>query len=221
MNSLIELRNLYKEYRTSDLRQECLRDLSMSIPDGSFTAITGRSGTGKTTLFRILSGLDHDYRGTYLLKGKDVSHLSEEEWLKIRRENTGVIFQDFNLISILTVAENALLGVQLKGKACETTKLDEVLASLELLDKKDKFPGQLSGGEKQRTAIARVLLQDPDLILADEPTGNLDPQTSETVFALLQDLHAKGKTILLVTHDLQLAARTERVLVLEDGKVHV
>lgn len=96
-----------------------------------------------------------------------------------------------------------------------------MLASLELLDKKDKFPGQLSGGEKQRTAIDRVLLQDPDLILADEPTGNLDPQTSETVFALLQDLHAKGKTILLVTHDLQLAARTERVLVLEDGKVHV
>lgn len=176
---------------------------------------------GKTTLFRILSGLDHDYSGTYLLNGKDVSHLSEEEWLKSRRENTGVIFQDFNLISTLTVAENALLGTQLKGKACETTKLDEVLTFLELLDKKNKFPGQLSGGEKQRTAIARVLLQDPDLILADEPTGNLDPQTSETVFALLQNLHAKGKTILLVTHDLQLAARTEKVLVLEDGKVHV
>lgn len=215
----IELKNICKEYITGDVKQKCLTDCSLSVEQGEFLAIIGRSGTGKTTLFRILSGLDRDYTGTYLMDGKDVSSAAEDEWLALRREKTGIIFQDYNLISTLTVAENVLLGAQLKGKPCSMQELESILASLDLLDKKDKFPDQLSGGEKQRTAIARVLLQDPDLILADEPTGSLDPQTSESVFALLEDLHARGKTILLVTHDMVLAQRTGRVLVLENGRV--
>lgn len=217
---MISIHNLTKFYSTNGSIQECLTDLTLQVKKGEFTAIVGRSGTGKTTLFRILSGLELDYSGSYKFDGEDTADFSNELWLEKRRMKIGVIFQDYNLISRLTVGENVLLAAQLKGKPCTPGQLDQILDSLEILDKRDQFPHQLSGGEKQRAAIARVLLQNPELILADEPTGNLDPETAEKVFGLLEKLHAEGKTILLVTHDLELAARTRRVLVLEDGKVH-
>lgn len=216
---MINLINVSKSYTLNDESFECLKDMDLHIQTSTFSALCGKSGCGKSTLFNLLSGLDTSFEGVYQFEKQDVSALSEEDWLRLRRTKIGTVFQNFNLISTLTVEENVRLGADLAQKECSRKHLDEVLSTLGLLEKKHSFPSQLSRGEQQRTAIARVLMQDPDLILADEPTGNLDPASSETVFQLLCALHEKGKTILLITHDPDLAARTEKVLYLQNGKI--
>ncbi|HUG01663.1 MAG TPA: ABC transporter ATP-binding protein [Longimicrobiales bacterium] len=217
----IELRNASKVFLTEDLETHALSDVNIAIEPGEFVAVAGPSGCGKTTLLSILGLLDTPSSGEYLLDGRPVEHLSAADRARIRNREIGFIFQAFNLIGDLTVYENVELPLSYRGVSAAERK-ERVHAALERVDMAHRlkhFPAQLSGGQQQRVAVARAIAGDPLILLADEPTGNLDSTNGEAVMELLHELHGTGSTICMVTHDPRYAESAQRAIHLFDGKV--
>lgn len=216
---MIELKDLTKVYRTDTIETTALNSINLHIPEGCFFAIKGPSGCGKTTLLNILGLMDRPSRGELLLLGKNTAGLKEKELSRLRRQTIGFLFQKFNLIASLTVFENVELPLlyQKLPVATRKTKVEAMLGQLGLEPRAGHFPHQLSGGQQQRVALARCVINDPRLILADEPTGNLDSGNGEEVMRLLSDLHRDGRTIVMVTHDDRYAAFAEKVIEMKDG----
>jgi putative ABC transport system ATP-binding protein len=219
MTPVITTRGLAKEY---DGGVHALRDIDVEIGDGEFVAVTGPSGCGKSTLLNLLGGLDRPTRGEIELAGRRVEAYSETHWALVRRNEIGFVFQFFNLIANLSVADNVELPGLLAGLSSREARQrrQELLDSLGIAEHADSAPGHLSGGQQQRVAIARALINRPRVLLADEPTGNLDSASARDVMALLRKAHdERGQTIVLVTHDARVAARADRVLAMRDGAV--
>lgn len=212
---MIKIQNLKKVYK------DCvaLDTVSMHIRKGEFVAIIGASGSGKTTMLNIIGGLDTDYMGSCVVRNKEMSSLSDVECCTLRSRYISYVYRFFNLISFLTVKENVCLASQIKGKKVDAKELNQVLKLLGLEHKKDRFANELSGGQQQRVAIARAILAHTDIILADEPTGNLDGENAKNVMDILKALNIEGKTIVLVTHDLKIANYADRIIRLEQGKI--
>ncbi len=220
-NAVVEVKDIHKKYFLGPVTLEVLKGITTSFPEGSYTAIMGPSGSGKSTFLNLLGCLDRPTDGTYFLDDIDVSTMDDDALSEIRNTKIGFIFQSFNLISNLSVLENieVPLFYQHMGKA-ESRKRAELLAeSVGLGHRFHHYPNELSGGECQRVAIARSLANNPAIILADEPTGNLDSKTGGEILALITSLHKEGKTIIMVTHDANTAALSERVIHMKDGVV--
>jgi putative ABC transport system ATP-binding protein len=218
---LLELRDVSKTYRSGSLQVQALRGACMAIREGEFAAITGPSGSGKSTLMHVLGCLDIPTSGTYRLAGQDVSTMSEEELADVRNRRIGFVFQQFNLLPSLTAGRNVELPLCYAGvrHAERNARAREALARVGLAHRVEHRPGELSGGQQQRVAIARALVTDPALILADEPTGNLDSASTTDVLALLAELHAAGRTIVLITHETDVAAAAARTVHILDGAI--
>jgi putative ABC transport system ATP-binding protein len=212
---------LTKEYLSGTQRLTVLRDVSFEVPAGAFVSIVGPSGSGKTTLLGLLAGLDTPSSGTVSLDGEDFGRLDEDARARLRGEKVGFVFQSFQLIPTLTALENVQVPLELAGRVPvreAAARARDLLARVGLGDRTHHFPQQLSGGEQQRVALARAFVNDPKILFADEPTGNLDGATGERIVELLQALNReRGCTIVLVTHDVTLAARTQRTIRLKDG----
>lgn len=222
MTALITLKNIGKTFLTEEIETRALNGINLTINKGEYLSLSGQSGCGKSTLLGLLGLLDSPSVGTYQLADKDVSVLSRDQRAKIRSEQIGFVFQSFNLISDLTVFENVMLPLTYqtgKSKKVIEAKVEEVLAKVEMSHRKNHFPSQLSGGQQQRVAVARALVNDPAIILADEPTGNLDSKNAEAVLQLFDQLHQDGATICMVTHDHASAKRATRCLEMFDGQL--
>lgn len=220
--AIIKLDNVWKIYEMGDVEVKALQGMSLEVREGEFVAIMGPSGSGKSTAVNMIGCLDVPTRGKILLDGHDISKLSESDLAQIRGKKIGFIFQQFNLIPTLTALENVALPIvfQSVGREKRTKKATELLQIVELGDRMGHNPTELSGGQQQRVAIARALANDPEVILADEPTGNLDSSTGETVMSFLKKLNKKdGKTIIMVTHDSNVAKHADRIEFLKDGKI--
>lgn len=219
---LFEIKDVWKTYCLKEVETHALRGVSLKIENGEYVAILGPSGCGKSTLMHVIGCLDTPTKGSVIVDGKEISELNDDELAKIRREKIGFVFQAFNLIGSLTAAENVAMPMRFKGygKAESIKKAKELLKRVGLEKRTDHKPNELSGGEQQRVAIARALANDPEVILADEPTGNLDSRSGSEIIALLEELHGKmGKTIIVVTHDASLAKRAKRQIRLKDGQI--
>ena len=222
MTALITLKNISKAFLTEEIETRALNDINLVINKGEYISLSGQSGCGKSTLLSLLGLLDSTSSGIYQLANSDVSTLSRDERAKIRSEQIGFVFQSFNLISDLTVFENVMLPLTYqsgKSKSEIGNKVNEVLEKVEMGHRKNHFPSQLSGGQQQRVAVARALVNDPAIILADEPTGNLDSKNAEAVLQLFDQLHNDGATICMVTHDPASAKRASRCLEMFDGRL--
>ncbi len=221
-HSIIELRNAWKTYAMGDNNVHALRDVSLKIHQGEFVAVVGPSGSGKSTMINLIGCLDTPSKGSVFLKGHDIAKLSESTLARIRGKTIGFIFQQFNLIPTLTALENVMLPMVFQDVALATRQstATQLLARFELSDRIHHKPSELSGGQSQRVAISRSLANNPEVVLADEPTGNLDSKTGAEVMRVLTELHLReGKTIVLVTHDLNLVHHAERVIYLKDGTI--
>lgn len=222
MSALIRLNHIHKVYDTGAVSVHAVRDVSLEINKGEFVAVMGSSGSGKSTLMNILGCLDRPTEGSYLLGEVDVSKLGRNELAEIRNEKIGFVFQGFNLLSRTSALENVelpmLYGRRTGGRS-ERERAQQALEKVGLGQRADHHPNQLSGGQQQRVAIARALANEPSLLLADEPTGNLDTQTSVEIMGLFQSLNEQGITIVMVTHELDIAHYTRRNIVMRDGRV--
>ena len=218
---MIQLQNIKKVFRTEEIDTWALREVSLEVKNGEFVAIMGPSGCGKTTLLNIMGLLDTPTEGTYMLNGKDVSQLSERERTNIRKGVIGFVFQSFNLIDDLNVYENVELPLLYMGVPAKERKkrVTEMLDRMAMSHRRKHFPCQLSGGQQQRVAVARAVVSNPKIILADEPTGNLDSKNSKEVMDLLLQLHEQGTTIVMVTHSQHNASFADRIINLFDGQV--
>ena len=219
---LIRLKTVSKHYHMGDTIVKALNDIELKIYEGEFVAIMGPSGSGKSTAMNLVGSLDVPTKGTIYLDGTDISELSESDLAQIRGKKIGFIFQSFNLIPNLTAKENVSLPMMFQGTDIEDreAKAEELLKLVDLRDRMDHYPNQLSGGQMQRVAIARSLANDPEVILADEPTGNLDTKTGEMVMEFLQKLSKEGKTVIMVTHEPELAEEYADIIYwLRDGEV--
>ena len=221
LNIMIQLQNIKKVFRTEEIDTWALREVSLEVKNGEFVAIMGPSGCGKTTLLNIMGLLDTPTEGTYMLNGKEVSQLSERERTNIRRGTIGFVFQSFNLIDDLDVYENVELPLLYMGVPAKERKkrVTEMLDRMAMSHRRGHFPCQLSGGQQQRVAVARAVVSNPKIILADEPTGNLDSKNSKEVMDLLLQLHEQGTTIVMVTHSQHNASFADRIVNLFDGQV--
>ena len=218
---IIELDGIRKTYRSGALEFEALRGIDTAIAEGEYVAVLGPSGSGKSTLMNIIGCLDNPTEGHYLLAGEDVSQMSEAQLAEVRNRRIGFVFQQFNLLASLPAWRNVELPLIYAG-VHRTERRERAVAALErvgLGDRIDNKPGELSGGQQQRVAVARALVTEPALILADEPTGNLDSSSTADVLGLLDELHAAGRTIVLITHEHDVAERAQRRLVIRDGEV--
>ena len=218
---VIELARVTKVYRTGSLEVVALRNVDLNVRDGEFVAIAGPSGSGKSTLMHILGCLDVPTSGRYLLAGEDVSKMSEDELATIRNRRIGFVFQQFNLLPSLTALGNVELPLSYSGvpRHERRERAVDALGRVGLADRLEHRPGELSGGQQQRVAVARALVTEPALILADEPTGNLDSTSTRDVLGLLQDLHHAGRTVVLITHEADVAAAAGRIVHMLDGRV--
>ena len=220
---LIEIQNIGKDYQDGETTVKAIKQMDFFIDDGEFVSIMGQSGSGKSTLLSILGGLNHPTRGRILLDSLDIYKLSSEQRADLRSEYIGVIFQSFQLIPYLTVLENVKLPMAITGKkAKEQDKMArDVLARVGLKNKADRLPDQLSGGEQERVAIARAIVNKPPILLADEPTGNLDSKTAAEIMELLKELNREGQTIIMVTHNPEACKHTKRTIEVKDGSCYV
>ena len=221
MSGIIELEGVRKTYRSGSIEFEALRGVDTTITEGEYVAVIGPSGSGKSTLMNILGCLDTPSEGRYLLAGEDVSGMSETQLAEVRNRRIGFVFQQFNLLATLPAWRNVELPLVYAGvpRAERRERAVAALGRVGLADRIDNRPGELSGGQQQRVAVARALVTEPAIILADEPTGNLDSQSTTDVLALLDELHRAGRTIVLITHELDVAARAGRNLVIRDGAI--
>jgi putative ABC transport system ATP-binding protein len=216
---MIRLVGLEKDYEMGAEVVPALREVNLHIPRGSFVAIMGPSGSGKSTLMNILGCLDRPSRGQYFLDGEDVSGLSDDELAGIRNRKIGFVFQSFNLLHHSTAAENVALPLVYAGAEHQTERALVALKKVALDHRADHKPAELSGGQRQRVAIARAIITEPPLILADEPTGNLDSRTSEEILGIFEDLYRAGSTIVMVTHERDVAEHAARIVVFRDGRL--
>jgi ABC-type lipoprotein export system ATPase subunit len=220
--SLVSVEKLSKEYRRGGTVLCALQEVTLDVKAGDFCAFVGPSGCGKSTLLNLIGGLDLPTSGTIAIEGRPVTNASATEWTRLRRELIGIVFQAFHLIPGLTVAENVALPMLLKGEQGRTVadRIDEVLQAVGMEARRSHRPSELSGGEQQRVAIARAIVHRPRLILADEPTGNLDSKSGKNVMAIIQHLNEmRGKTIVLITHETSTAEHAERIIHLMDGEI--
>jgi putative ABC transport system ATP-binding protein len=220
-SKMIETFELTKKFITEDIQTIALRNVSMVVEKGDFIAIMGPSGCGKTTLLNILGTIDDSSSGSYLFFGQDVNQLSEKQKTDLRKKNIGFVFQNFNLIEELSVFENIELPLQYLGwkRKARKKRVDDIINQLNISHRKNLFPVQLSGGQQQRVAVARAIVANPALLLADEPTGNLDSAQGEEVMSLLNDLNKRGTTIIMVTHSQRDASYSRRIVHLFDGQI--
>jgi len=221
MAAILDIRDLTKVYRMGDVEVHALRGVSLAVEPGEFVAIMGASGSGKSTLMNVLGCLDRPTSGSYLLNGQEVSHLGKDRLAEVRNQTLGFVFQSFNLLPRTSALENVELPLVYAGVPTRERRerAREALVQVGLGQRLDHVPSQLSGGQQQRVAIARALVARPRIILADEPTGNLDSETSLEVMALMQRLGDTGITIVLVTHESDIAGYTSRVISMRDGRV--
>jgi putative ABC transport system ATP-binding protein len=219
----VRLDDVRKTYRTGEVEVQAVRGVSIEISDGEFVALMGSSGSGKSTLMNILGCLDRPTAGRYFLDGEDVSSLSRDDLADVRNRKLGFVFQNFNLLARTSALENVELPLLYSEQALTSAQLrekaEQVLAAVGLQGRGDHTPSQLSGGQQQRVAIARALINDPEVLLADEPTGNLDSRTSVEVMEIFQSLNEKGITVIMVTHEPDIAAYARRNIVMKDGLV--
>jgi putative ABC transport system ATP-binding protein len=219
--TIIQIEDVHKYYDLGESRVHALRGVSLAIEPGGFVAIMGASGSGKSSLMNILGCLDRPSSGRYVLDGTDVSTFSKRELAGIRNKKLGFVFQGFNLLARTTALENAELPTIYAGldKAARRERASAALAMVGLADRAGHFPSQMSGGQQQRVAIARALVNQPSILLADEPTGNLDSRTSVEIMKILQDLNDRGLTIVMVTHESDISQFARRVIVFRDGRI--
>lgn len=222
--SLLDVKNIKKIYTTrfGGNPVQALSNVSFSVEQGEYVAIMGESGSGKTTLLNILASLDKPTSGEILLNGKNIVSISEKDISAFRRDNLGFVFQDFNLLDTFSIQDNIFLPLVLAGKTFDemNTKLKPIIKRLEIDDILNKYPYEISGGQKQRTAIARALITNPKIILADEPTGALDSRSSDGVLSIFNDINNDGQTVLMVTHSVKAASHAKRVLFIKDGSIY-
>ncbi|MCI8902556.1 MAG: ABC transporter ATP-binding protein [Lachnospiraceae bacterium] len=217
---VIETKDLCKYYGDGNNRVKALDQVSVEVEKGEFIGVVGKSGSGKSTLLNMIGGLDHPTRGTIRIGDEDISEMNDEQLTKMRRSKIGFIFQNYNLMPVLNVYENIILPVQLDGKKADKEYIDFLLETLGLEEKKKSLPASLSGGQQQRTAIARALANKPEIVLADEPTGNLDAVTGGEVIGMLRHMNeVLGQTIIIVTHDRDIAKELKRIIKVVDGRV--
>ena len=221
--SILEVRGLKKIYSTrfGGNKVEALRNVNFTVEEGEYVAVMGESGSGKTTLLNILAALDKPTNGNVVLDGRDLSKIKEKDVAAFRRDNLGFVFQDFNLLDTVTLEDNIYLPLVLAGKSYKemSGKLETVAKRLGILPLLKKYPYEVSGGQKQRAAVARAIITNPKLILADEPTGALDSKATDELLRLFSDINSTGQTIVMVTHSLKAASSANRVLFIKDGEV--
>jgi putative ABC transport system ATP-binding protein len=223
MSEIIQLKNVYKAYTLGQIKQAVLHDISLSIATGEFVAIVGASGNGKSTLLNLLTGIDRPCQGEVLVNGSALHRLSEEKLSRWRGRNIGIVFQFFQLLPSLTLLQNILLPMDFVATLPKKQRLERAKYLLDLVGlsaQARQLPSQVSGGQQQRAAIARALANDPQLIVADEPTGNLDIATADAVFELFAQLQQQGKTLVMVTHNEDLAQSASRRIVIHAGRIH-
>lgn len=223
MKKIIELKQVYKDYPQAGIPQTVLHDINLDIFPGEFVAIVGPSGNGKSTLLNLLTGVDHPSRGQVIVNGAALQNLSNEKLTRWRGANVGIVFQFFQLLPTLNLLQNTMLPMDFLGQLPKHQRREramQLLAQVGLDDAADRLPSQVSGGQQQRAAIARALANNPPLIVADEPTGNLDAATAESVFDLFAHLRDQGKTLVMVTHNEALADAASRKLEIRSGRIH-
>lgn len=220
-NEVISIKGVTKTYVNGKLKVPVLHGIDLSIKEGEFTSIMGPSGSGKSTFMNILGALDRPTSGSYLLDGKEVANLSDDELAYVRNKKIGFVFQSFNLLTKLTAKENVALPMVYAGvdKATRNARAEELLKAVGLGERMDHLPSEMSGGQRQRVAIARALANDPAIIMADEPTGNLDSKSTVEVMDIFMNLYKQGRTIILVTHEPEIATYASRNVVLRDGLI--
>lgn len=220
MSIILETNQLCKFYGTNENQVKAVNNVNIQIKQGEFVAIIGKSGSGKSTLLHMLGGLDTPTRGNVVLSGKDIYQMNEDKLAVFRRRKIGFIFQAFNLVSSINVWENIVLPLGLDGRKVDEVYVNDIISTLGIENRIHNLPNTLSGGQQQRVAIARALVARPEILFADEPTGNLDSKTSDEVIALLKMTAKKyGQTIVMITHDDEIAQVADRILIIEDGKV--
>ena len=217
----VKLKNINKVYRKEGVTFQALKNINLEIKEGEFIAITGPSGSGKSTLMHILGLLDRPSTGTYFLEGEDVAGLDEETLAALRNQSIGFVFQQFNLLNRTTALKNVALPLIYSGVDSEERekRSKEMLEKVGLREKLNSLPNQLSGGQQQRVAIARALVTNPKIILADEPTGNLDSKSGQEIMGIFDQLHKEGKTVILITHEISIAKHAKRIIKVSDGRI--
>ena len=217
---ILNIQHLTKVYGKGDCATRALDDVTLSVPEGQFLAIVGSSGSGKSTLLHLMGGVDRPTSGSVYLAGNDVYSRNDEQLAVLRRREVGIVYQFFNLIPTLTVLENMTLPVALDGRPVNEGRLRELVKTLGLEGREDHLPSQLSGGQQQRVVIGRALMNSPAVLLADEPTGNLDSRTSAEIMAILRDANKRlGQTLVVITHDESIALTADRIVAVEDGRI--
>lgn len=217
---ILEIKNLCKVYGEGETRVDALKNISFDVEQGEFVAVIGPSGSGKSTLLHILGGVDVPTSGTVRIAGTDIGKLDETKLAIFRRRQIGLIYQFYNLIPILNVEENLTLPILLDGKKPDQKLLEDLVEKLGLSERRNHLPNQLSGGQQQRVSIGRALMNHPALLLADEPTGNLDTENSKEIIALLRKFNRENnQTVIIITHDERIALSADRVITIEDGKI--
>lgn len=217
---ILKVENLTKTYGSGENLVHAVDDVSFSVEKGEFVAIVGASGSGKSTLLHLIGGVDRPTSGKIFVDGNDISKMNDDKLAVFRRRQVGIVYQFYNLIPILTVEENITLPCDLDGRDVDRERLEMILDSFGLRARRKHLPNQLSGGQQQRTSIARALINNPSLVLADEPTGNLDSKSSEEVMSMLKMCNQSyGQTVIMITHNLDIAKQADRIITISDGKI--
>ena len=216
---LLRVEHLSKIYGAGENQVKALDDVSLSVEKGEFVAIVGASGSGKSTLLHLLGGVDRPTSGKVYINGTDIFAMNDDELAIFRRRQVGIIYQFYNLIPILNVEENMAIPMELDGRKVEKAQMDDMLLRLGLTERRTHLPNELSGGQQQRTSIGRALITRPSIVLADEPTGNLDSNSTQEIMEILKGLHREGRTVILITHYMEEVIDADRVFVMDEGKV--